>query len=383
MNKRLAQCYSIADLRELAKNRLPRMVFDYVDGGAEDEVTLSRNRDDFNQYELVTRILVDVADIDLSTSILGQTVDIPLIMAPIGMPRLIHHEGEAAVARATEKAGTIFSLSTMATMSIEEINELTAGPKWFQIYVWRDRELLKSYIERCKQAGYHALCLTVDVPAFGQRERDLRNGLAFPPKYTLPTMLDALSRPAWLWHYLTSPAMKIANLPGDGSKDAEGYSVADYANKQMDPSVTWEDVAWMIELWDGPFIIKGILSAEDAKRAVAVGANAVIVSNHGGRQLDHAPATIAVLPEIIDAVAGRAEVILDGGIRRGTDILKALALGANACMIGRPYLYGLAAAGEAGVTHALDLLRSECIRAMKFMGCKSLAELDRHCLRKH
>jgi len=379
---RLDKCFSIADLRELAKRRIPAPVFHYMDGGAEDEVTLRQNRRAFEQYQLLPRVLRDVSKVDTSTTILGQPSSLPLLLAPTGMSRLFHYQGEDAVSRAADKAGLIYSLSSMSTFSIEEVAAMTSGPKWFQIYVWRDRELLKSFIERCRAGGYKALCLTVDIPVFGQRERDLRTGVTIPPTLTFRSMLDTLMRPQWLWQYLTSPRLELANVRGHSSVSNDAFVLAEYTNAQFDPSVNWDAAKWMVKEWGGDFAIKGILSKEDALRAVDIGVTAIIVSNHGGRQLDHAPGSLEVLAEIVDAVNGRAEVILDGGVRRGTDVIKALALGARACMIGRAYLYGLGAGGGPGVDRALTLLGEEIKRNMALMGVTSIAELDSSCLRR-
>ena len=346
-----------------------------MDGAAEDEVTLHRNQADFDKFELIPRYLVDVGDVDLSTSVLGADIDVPVILAPTGMSRLFHHAGERAVARAAQKAGTLYSLSSMATTSIEDIAEATDGPKMLQLYVWRDRGILKDFIRRAKASGYTALCLTIDFPAAGQRERDLRNGFTVPPEIRLSNILDTLRRPGWLWGFLTSPRMQLANVHGHDTAAKNLFSVIDYTTSQFDPSLTWDDMAWMIREWDGPFAIKGVLSVDDARRAADLGVTSVIVSNHGGRQLDHAPSSVSVLSEIVDAVGDRVEVILDGGIRRGTDVLKALSLGARAVMIGRAYLYGLGAGGEAGVDRALELLREEIKRNIMLVGCTSVKHL--------
>ena len=382
MSGRLDKCFSIADLRELAKRRIPAPVFHYMDGAAEDEVTLRQNRTAFEQYQLLPRVLRDVSKVDTSTTILGQPSSLPLLLAPTGMSRLFHYQGEDAVSRAADKAGLIYSLSSMSTFSIEEVAAMTSGPKWFQIYVWRDRELLKSFIERCRAGGYKALCLTVDVPVFGQRERDLRTGVTIPPTLTFRSVLDTLMRPQWVWQYLTSPRLELANVRGHSSVSNDAFVLAEYTNAQFDPSVNWDAAEWMVKEWGGDFAIKGIMSKEDALRAVDIGVTAIIVSNHGGRQLDHAPGSLEVLAEIVDAVNGRAEVILDGGVRRGTDVIKALALGARACMIGRAYLYGLGAGGGPGVDRALALLGEEIKRNMALMGVTSIAELDSSCLRR-
>ena len=381
MSKRLSRCYSIADLRCAAKRRLPRAVFDYMDGAAEDEVTLHRNQADFSRYELIPRCFTDVKDVDLHVTVLGSRVDVPVVLAPTAVSRLFHHTGEAAAASAAQKAGMIYSLSSMSTLSIEEVAEASDGPKMFQICVWRDRELLKQFIDRTRAAGYSALCLTV-VPTPGQRERELRSGFTVPPEIRLANVIDTLKCPNWLWHFLTRPRLSLANVRGHAGAAQDLFSVIEYAASQFDPSVTWEDAAWMIREWGGPFAIKGILSAADARRAVEIGATAVIISNHGGRQLDHTPSPLSLLPEIAAAVGDKAEVILDGGVRRGTDVIKALSLGARAVMIGRAYLYGLGAGGEAGVDRALQLLAEEIKRDLMLMGCRSVQDLDGSCVRR-
>ena len=378
----LAGCHSIADLRRAAKRRLPRAVFDYLDGAAEDEVTLYRNQADFGRYELLPRFLVDVENVDLSTRVLGADIDVPFILAPTGMSRLFHHAGERAVARAAQKVRTMYSLSSVATTSIEDITGVSEGPKMLQLYVWRDRGILRDFIQRAKASGYTALCLTVDLPRAGQRERDLKNGFTVPPQIRLSNILDTLIRPDWLWDFLTSPRMTLENVSGHTTAAENLFSVIDYTTAQFDPSLTWEDMAWMIREWDGPFAIKGILSVDDARRAAETGVSAVIISNHGGRQLDHAPSPISVLPEIADALGDRVEIILDGGIRRGTDVIKALSLGARAVMIGRAYLFGLGAGGEAGVNRALELLTGEIRRNLMLVGCPSVKQLGSKFVRE-
>lgn len=379
---KLSRCFNIADLRKLAKRRLPASMFEYIDGGSDDEVSLRRNTAAFDRYDLMQRALVDVSEVDLSTRVLGQRLDWPVICAPTGMSRMFHHHGERAVAKEAARTGTLYTLSTLATTSMEEVAAATTGPKMFQVYVHRDRELSREFVQRAKTAGYDALCLTVDLPVHGNRERDLRTGMTLPPKLTLKSMLDVLLHPAWVYHYLTTDAIELANVK---HKIAEGSgevsSLLDYISHQFDPSVSWSDVEWMMAEWQGPFVIKGIMSVADARKAADLGATAIVVSNHGGRQLDSSPAPIEVLPEIVAAVGDRMEIILDGGIRRGTHVLKALALGADACMMGRPYLYGLAAGGQPGVARALDLLRAEIELDMKLAGCRNFAELTPACLR--
>ena len=385
MNNRsaLQTCNTIADLRSLARRRIPKVMFDYIDGGAEDEITLQRNCSSFSRYELLPHTLVDVSRIELGTRIQGLEIALPLIFSPTGANRLFHHQGELAVSAVAAAAGTVYALSSMSTHSIETIGAHTAGDHWFQIYVWKDRGVVKEFIARCKASGYKGLCLTVDVPTLGQRERDLRNGMTIPPRFTLASLVDMALHPQWWWHTLCDPRITLANVvnkAGVGLNDAT--ALGQYANSQLDPSVTWDDMAWMIQEWGGPFMIKGIMTAADAKRAVACGVSGVIISNHGGRQLDHAPAPIEVLQEIVAGVGDSTEIILDGGIRRGSDVVKALALGADACMIGRAYLYGLAAGGEAGVERAVTILRTEITRTMQLLGCADIKHLNGNFVRQ-
>ncbi len=379
----LKKCHSIADLRSLAQRRLPKVMFDYIDGAAEDEVTLARNSSGFGRWQFMPRALVDASKIDLSTRVQGADIALPFLLSPTGGSRLFHHQGELAVAAAAAAAGTIYSLSSMSTHDIETVAAHTRGDKWFQIYVWKDRTVVREFIQRCKASGYKALCLTVDVATPGKRERDLRNGFTLPPRFTAASLFDMALHPAWWWHALTGPRITLANVIGKaGIGLNSATSLGQYANSQLDSSVTWDDMAWMIREWGGPFLIKGILSTEDAKRAVELGCTGVILSNHGGRQLDHSAAPIDVLPDIVAAVGGLTEIIVDGGIRRGSDVVKALALGATSCMIGRAYLYGLAAGGEKGVKHALNLLQDEIKRTLILLGCPDVKNLNRSYLRR-
>lgn len=378
----LSRCHSIADLRRAARRRLPKAVFGYMDGAAEDEVTMRRNQADFGRYELLPRFLVDVGNIDLSTRALGADLGVPFVLAPTGMSRLFHHTGEKSVARAAEKARTLYSLSSVATTSIEDIAGTGSGPKMLQLYVWRDRGILKDFIQRAKASGYTALCLTVDLPQAGQRERDLKSGFTVPPQIRLSNILDTMLRPDWLLDFLTSPRMKLENVLAYTDAAQNLFSVIEYTTAQFDPTLTWDDMAWMIDEWGGPFAIKGILTVDDARRAVETGVSAVILSNHGGRQLDHAPSPVSVLPEVADALGDRVEIILDGGVRRGADAIKALCLGATAVMVGRAYLFGLGAGGEAGVDRALELLTGEIKRNMALLGCPSVQQLGSQYVRE-
>lgn len=376
-----ARCHNLADLRRAAKWRVPAPMFHYMDGAADDEVTLARNESAFDELELLPRNLIDITHIDPATTVLGAPVSFPLLCSPTGMSRLFHWQGELAVARAAARAGTVYSLSTVGTHSIEEVAAECAGPKWFQIYVFKDRGLVTEFIARCRAAQYHALCLTIDLPLTGNRERDLRTGMTVPPALTLKSWLSFFLHPLWSLCHVTSEPFTLANVAHRVRTGQDVQTLQSYIGSQFDRSVTWDDARLMVEQWNGPFAVKGILTADDARRAVEIGATAIIVSNHGGRQLDHVPAPIEVLPEIVAAVDGRAEVIVDGGIRRGTDIIKALALGAQACMTGRGYLFGLGAAGEAGVDRALSLLKAEFVRDMALLGVRNVKEITRDHVR--
>jgi len=347
---------NVFDYEELSRRKLSQPFFDYIAGGADDEVTLRRNHEAFEHIQLKPRALVDVSKVDLSTSVLGQSIEMPALLAPVAVHRLAHPEGELATARAAAAAGTIMTLSTMASASIEEVAAASEGPKWFQLYVHRDRNVSKSMVQRAEAAGYMAICLTVDVPRLGRRERDFRNRLEYPPGVAHRNYIGEVEL----------PPLEI------GAGESELSASADML---IDPALTWDVIDWLRSFTSLPVIVKGIMTAEDAQLAVDRGASAIVVSNHGGRQLDGVPATIVVLPEIAAAIQGRCEVLLDSGIRRGTDILKALALGANAVLIGRAYIWGLAVAGQDGVTQVLSMLRNELELAMALCGCPSIAEV--------
>jgi L-lactate dehydrogenase (cytochrome) len=366
---------NIADLRELAWRRLPRVLFDYIDGGAQDEVTLRANQEDFGRVTLVQRVLQDVSVRDHSVTVLGQKYNLPLILSPTGMTGLFWPNGALEAARAASAAGAGFCLSSMSTSTVEDISKVVKMPSWFQLYVMRDRGMSRELIERAKAAGCSALVLTVDLAMQGQRDRDVHNGLTIPPTLRISNLLNFATRPGWVWRYLTGPKVLPASLIKPGQNTL--FTIAGYVNSQFDQSVTWKDIEWAKSIWGGPLAIKGILDPADARSAVEHGVDAVIVSNHGGRQLDGVRSAISALPDVVDAVAGRAEVLIDGGVRRGTDVLKAIALGAKACMIGRPYMYGLAAKGRPGVAQTLDLLRNEIDLALALTGNTSLAALDR------
>jgi 4-hydroxymandelate oxidase len=347
---------NVFDYEELARSRLSQPFFDYIAGGADDEVTLRRNREAFESIELRPRALVDVSNVDLSTRVLGQDVEMPLLLGPVAVQRLAHPEGELATARAAAASGTIMVLSTMASASIEEVASASGGPKWFQLYVHRDRNVSRNMVQRAEAAGYKAICLTVDVPRLGRRERDFRNRLEYPPGVAHQNYIGEVELPAF-------------------DVEAGESELSASADVLIDPALTWDVIDWLRSFTSLPIIVKGIMTAEDARLAVENGASAIVVSNHGGRQLDGAPATISVLPEVVATVQGRCEVLLDSGIRRGTDILKALALGANAVLIGRAYIWGLAVAGEEGVIQVLAMLRNEVELAMALCGCRSVAEV--------
>ncbi|NRB72577.1 MAG: alpha-hydroxy-acid oxidizing protein [Xanthomonadales bacterium] len=370
---KLDRCLNIDELRHAAKRRAHRMVFDYIDGGADDEVTLARNSDAFNDYDLLFKVLSGADDVDMSTTLLGAKIHVPFFASPAAGHRLFHTDGERGVARAAHKVGTIFSLSTLSSVSMEDISALTTGPKWFQLYVWKDRGLVKEMLDRAKEAGYRALILTVDFPVAGNRERDPRNGFSIPPRVGLKQAWHAMMAPAWMLDYLIRPAVRYANL----SEDTAAVSLQEFVNEQFDAGFNWKDAEWLLGEWGGPAVIKGVVRPDDARHAVDLGFKAVMVSNHGGRQLDRSPAPVHVLEPIVEAIGSDAEVILDGGVRRGTDILIALALGAKAVGFARPFLYGLAAGGEAGACRALEILRDELRRNMALLGTKNIAEINR------
>ena len=377
MTSKLDRCLNIEDLRVAARQRAHRMVFDYIDGGADDEVSLGRNTKAFDDYDLLFKVLAGADDVDMSTTLLGEKIDVPFIASPAAGHRLFHTHGERGVAKAADSAGTIFSLSTLSSVSIEEIAALTNGPKWFQLYVWKDRGLVKEMMGRAREAGYKALILTVDFPIAGNRERDPRNGFSIPPKVGVKQAWHALRAPAWSLDYVIRPSVKYANL----SADTAAVSLQDFVYEQFDAGFNWRDAEWLLGEWNGPAVIKGVVRPDDARRAVDLGFNAVMVSNHGGRQLDRSPAPVHVLESIVDAVGPDAEVILDGGVRRGTDILIALALGARAVGFARPFLYGLAAAGEAGARRAMDILTNELRRDMVLLGTDRISKIKRSLVR--
>jgi len=375
---KLKDCHNFEDFRKLAKKKLPSPIFHYIDGGADDEVTLNRNTSSFNDYDLVPSVLNDVSNIDMSTTVLGEKIDFPLFPSATAMHRLYYHEGERASARAVEKMGTIFGTSTMGTVSIEEIGKINKGPKSFQLYIHKDRGLTDNLLERCKKAGFTSLCLTVDTVVAGNRERDKRTGFTTPPRLTLGSLLSFALHPVWTINHLIHEKFKLANIIHMTEKGSSiDKSVIDYINEQFDPAMNWKDAEYCVKKWNGPFALKGVMSVEDAKKAIDIGCTAVIISNHGGRQLDGSRAPFDQLAEIVDSVGDKIEVILDGGVRRGTHVLKALSLGAKACSFGKGYLFALAAGGQKGVEKILENMKTEINRDMKLMGCKNISELNR------
>lgn len=373
--------HSIEDVRRAGMRRLPRAVRDFIEGGAEDEVTIGLNRDAFHRIRMVPSALTDVSVRSQTTTLLGTPVTSPVILAPVGLAALAHPEGERAAARAASDAGVISTLSSSSAWNLEDVAAAASGPKWFQLYVWRDRELTREIVERARAAGYKALCLTVDVPVSARRERDLRNGFTIPPRPRLTQAGDFLAHLPWFasqaWAEIHGHKLAMGNFTANRSGLKSRLKMLEVVNDLFDPSMSWKDLEWLTSIWGGPIVVKGIMTKSDAARAIDSGAQAVWVSNHGGRQLDCLDATVAVLEEVVDAVAGRGEVYLDGGVRRGSDIVKAISLGANACVVGRPYVYGLAAAGEQGVTRVLELLRTEIDATLALLGRPDLASLGR------
>jgi L-lactate dehydrogenase (cytochrome) len=378
VERRLRSAASVGDFRQIAKRRLPHGVFDYIDGGAEDERTLGRNVTAFGDYEFRPRILRDVSRIDITTTILGRPASMPLILAPTGFTRIAHSQGELAVARAAARAGIPWSLSTMGTRSIEEVAAVSDGDKWFQVYTWRDRGLVRELLERSKAAGYTAVWLTVDTAVLGRRERDVRRGMTLPPKIGPRTIVDGAIHPGWTWDFLRNDPITFANVVGLSDEDGStAVTLSEHMARQFDPALSWSDVDWLRTVWDGPIVLKGVQTVADAKQAVAMGVEGIGLSNHGGRQLDDAPAPIDLVEPVRDEIGEGAAIICDGGVRRGSDIVKALALGADAVSIGRPYLYALGAAGERGVDQLLALLRDGMERTMALTGVRTVGEIDR------
>lgn len=379
---RLQKYHNVDDFRKLAKKRLPGPIFHYIDGAADDEVTYRRNTVAFETCDLVPNVLADVETIDMSTTVMGQKLDMPFFLSPTALQRLFHHDGERAVGKAAEKFGTIFGISSLGTVSIEEIGNTISSPKLFQLYVHKDKGLTRSMIDRCKEANFDAMALTVDTIVGGNRERDLYTGFTSPPKLTLKSLLSFATHPEWTFNHFLHEKFELSQLKDYINEGTNiSLSVADYFNTMLDQSLDWNAAEEIAQYWGKPFVLKGVMSVEDARRAVDIGVSAIMVSNHGGRQLDGSRAPFDQLAEIVDAVGDKIDIICDGGIRRGTHVLKALSIGAKACSGGRLYLYALAAAGQAGVERALNNLKDEIERDMKLMGCKSLKDLNRNNLR--
>ena len=370
----------IDDLRQLARRRVPRAFFEYAESGSYNEETLRANRSDLEAIKLRQRILVDVSSRSLDTTIIGQKIAAPFVLAPIGLCGMQHGDGEILSAHAANAAGIPFTLSTMSICSVEDVAEATGKPFWFQLYVIHDRGFSKDLLERAKKAKCNVLVLTVDLQVLGQRHRDIKNGLTVPPEIRLKNIIDVATKPAWVWSILNGRRKTFGNLAGHVEGMGNVNSLAAWIEHQFDPALSWKDVEWIKNIWPDKLVLKGILDAEDARTAVKIGADAIVVSNHGGRQLDGAPSSISALPKIADAVGSDVELMFDGGIRTGADALRALALGARACMIGRAYIYGLGAGGQAGVAKAIDILEKELSVAMALTGVNSIKEIGPHVL---
>ena len=370
----------IEDLRLLHKRRVPKAFFDYADRGSYSEQTLHANHDDLQQIRFRQRILVDVSKRDLSTKILGEPAALPLILAPVGLLGMQHGDGEIHACRAAQAAGIPFTQSTMSICSIEDIAGAVDKPFWFQLYVMKDRGFIKSLIERAIAAKCSALVLTVDLQVIGQRHQDIKNGMSVPPEWSLGKLLDFAIRPAWVAGVMRGKRKTFGNIAGHIKNTEDLNRLAEWTASQFDTSLTWKDIDWIRSIWPGKLILKGILDVEDAELAAKTGAQAIVVSNHGGRQLDGAPSSIEVLPEIVDTVGSQIEIMFDGGIRTGMDVVRALALGAKSCMIGRAYAYGLGAGGQEGVAKALDILSKEMLTTMGLCGVNTIAEIDDNLL---
>ena len=380
--RRLAACGDLKDLRLLAKRNLPGGVFDYFDGAAEDEWSLANNSSAYSKFGLVPKVLRDVSQIDTATTIMGQPVPFPIALSPTGFTRIAHPQGELAVARVAGKNSLPFTLSTLGTRSIEEVASVATGPLWYQLYVWRDRGLSRELVQRAKAAGYKAIMVTVDTAVFGRRERDVRRGFTLPPKIGLETFIDGIRHPRWTYKFVANEPITFSAVAGrsdvDGSK---AITLSDYVNSQFDPTLSWHDLDWIRQESGLPIMLKGIQCVADAKQAASMGVDAIALSNHGGRQLDGSPAPIELLPSVIDAVGNSIEVLVDGGVRRGTDILRALALGAQAVCIGRPILWGLASGGEEGVSRVLAILAQELDVTLALSGCTGVNDVTDDLLR--
>jgi len=382
MFRRLKDCHNFHEMRLLAKQKLPSPIFHYIDGAADDEVTYRRNTEAFDKCDLVPNVLAGVDDVDMSVEVMGQKLDVPFYCAPTALQRLFHHEGERAVARAADKFGTMFGVSSLATVSVEEISAINSGPKLFQFYFHKDRGLNTAMLERAREAKFEVMALTVDTIVAGNRERDLRTGFTSPPRLTLPSLMSFAAHPMWAWNYFTKERFDLPHLSTHVEEGTNmAVSIGEYFAKTLDQNMNWKDAEKLCADWGGQFALKGIMSVQDAKRAVDIGCTGIMVSNHGGRQLDGSRSPFDQLAEIVDAVGDKVDVICDSGIQRGTHVLKALSVGAKACAIGRMYLYSLAAAGQPGVEKSLQNLTAEIERGMKLMGVTSVDQLSRENLR--
>jgi len=381
VDMRLSDCHNFHDFRKLAKRRLPGPIFDYIDGGADDEVTLRQNTASFTRCDLVPNVLRGVETVDLSVTVMGQKLKMPVYCSPTALQRLFHHQGERAVAAAAAKYGTMFGVSSLGTVSLEELRKAHDTPQVYQFYFHRDRGLNRAMMARAKQAGVEVMMLTVDSITGGNRERDLRTGFSIPFRLTIGGMIQFAVKPKWGIDYLTHERFRLPQLEEHVDMSGGAMSIGRYFTEMLDPAMSWDDVAEMVRLWNGKFCLKGVMSVEDARRAAEIGCSGIVLSNHGGRQLDGSRAPLDQLAEIVDAVGDRIDVMMDGGVQRGTHVLKALALGAKAVGLGRFYLYPLAAAGQRGVERALGLMRAELERGMRLMGCSSIGELSRGHLR--
>jgi len=374
---KITDCYNFNDFRKLAKKKLPSPIFHYIDGGSDDEKTLKRNTLSFDDCDLVPNILASVGKPDLSTSIFGRKIDMPIFLSPSAMQRLYHPEGDKASAKAAANFGTFYSMSSMANNTIEEISNISSGPKLFQLYVHKDKSITDDLIDRCKRSNFDGMCLTVDTLVAGNREKDHRTGFTTPPRLTMNSLLSFAMRPAWVFNYLTGKKFELANVAKKTDKGTSiSKSVIEYINEQYDPAMNWKDAEYCVKKWGKPFALKGVMSVDDAKRAIDIGCTAIMVSNHGGRQLDGSRSPFDQIKAISDAVGDKLEIILDGGVRRGTHVLKALAAGAKACSFGKMFLFSLAAGGQQGVEHLLQNMHDEIHRNMVLMGCKNLGELN-------
>lgn len=375
---RIDTCNNIADLRRVAKRRLPAAIFHYLDGGADDELSLRRNTSAFDDYELLPTQLSDVSSIDMSSTIFGKPVDWPVMISPTGASKLFHGDGEAAVIRAAKKFGMTYSLSTLGTTTIDDAAVVTEMPMMYQVYIFKDRALTEEFVQKCRDAKYTAICLTADTPVGGNRERDFVHGFSARPQSRLRQAASFARHPGWLWRALVRKDIEMVNLTrSEVAAQAVAGSWRTYIEENIENSLTWKDVEWLASKWDGPLVIKGLQTVEDCRKAADAGATAVMLSNHGGRQLESSPAPVDCIAAVADALRDRLEIICDGGIRRGNHIVKALALGASACSIGRAYLYGLAAGGQPGVERALTILRDEFERTLALSGCNSVGKLGR------